>query len=146
MYGNNFGYNGYGGYRVPTGYQGQQSFVPQQGNQPFGGFPPAGQQNDGNNAGRPALQVPWVNGEIGAQAYIIAPNSALILMDSDNPIFYIKTSDSSGRASIQAFRYEELKPTQAQPVQDNQMYVTKEEFERFKASILNKTAEEVEEV
>lgn len=131
MYGNGYGYGyGYGGWnrgyssqpitspQSPQGFNGYQGQMPQMEPQP--------------QQGKPSLQVPWVNGEVGAQAYLIAPNSTVLLMDSDNPIFYIKTSDLSGKAAIKAFKYEEL--TQQTP-QSSPMYVTREEFENFKKSL-----------
>lgn len=86
---------------------------------------------------KPPLQgVAWVNGLIGAQAYILQPNSSILLMDSDAKVFYIKTSDASGKAEIRSFKYEEQV---AQPTQEPQVaYVTKEEFEKFKASFAEK--------
>lgn len=136
MFGNNYGY----------GYNNWQpgNFVPQS---PVSSNPPYRYQAsmtspqlqyDSNQ--KPALQVPWVNGEVGAQAYIIAPNSTVLLMDSDNPIFYIKTSDASGKAVIQAFKYQEVKSES--PVSSSDNYVTKKEFEEFKSSILNRVQEE----
>ena len=129
-----YGYSAY-----PGNPYGQRTVPPEQ---PFNGYQNNGYQNQQfNTPQKPTLSVPWVNGEVGAQAYMIAPNSAVLLMDSDNPIFYIKTSELDGRASIQAFRYEELKQTPPAPA-PSASYVTKEEFEAFKNSIFNKGAEE----
>lgn len=149
MYG--YGYrngNGFSGWGVPQGYATPPQQLPiMQGNQQFGQFPNGGPQVDNAVAQKPSLQVPWVNGEVGAQAYLVAPNSAVILMDSDNPVFYIKTSDISGKATIQAFRYEEIKQDSPAPISAQKMdYVTKEEFEAFKASLLNKPVEEEEKI
>lgn len=144
MYGNGYGFGNYG---MPGGYGGYGGYRPyaqtppiDQSSQGFNQFQ-NGQQANGAAFQKPALQVPWVNGEVGAQAYLIAPNSAVLLMDSDNPIFYIKSSDMSGKASIQAYRYEELKHDESVAPADK-TYVTKEEFEAFKASVLGRNAEE----
>lgn len=141
-------FNGYGyGF---NGLQGRNMYIPQP-PIPNQGVPQAPLfQNQNLQAQntveqKPSLQVPWVNGEVGAQAYLIAPNSSVILMDSDNPIFYIKTSDLSGKAQIQAFKYEEIKAPMQQRTEVS--YVTKAEFEEFKESILKgiKTEEKKEE-
>ena len=38
----------------------------------------------------------WVQGEEGAKAYMVAPGNSVLLMDSENSAFYIKSSDNSG--------------------------------------------------
>lgn len=38
----------------------------------------------------------WVQGEAGAKSYLVAPNSTVLLMDSENQRFYLKSSDASG--------------------------------------------------
>lgn len=38
----------------------------------------------------------WVQGEEGAKAYMVAPGSSVMLMDSENTVFYLKSSDQSG--------------------------------------------------
>lgn len=142
MYGNSYGYGyGYGGWN--RGYAPQPMGVPQ--NQaPFNGYQnQAPQAEPQQTTSKPSLQVPWVNGEVGAQAYLIAPNSTVLLMDSDNPIFYIKTSDLSGKATIQAFKYEELRQA---PQSQSPMYVTREEFESFKKSLVQKSTEEEQKI
>lgn len=39
----------------------------------------------------------WVQGQAGAEAYPVAPGAAVILMDSNAPVIYYKSADSSGR-------------------------------------------------
>lgn len=36
----------------------------------------------------------WVQGEEGAKAYMVAPGNSVLLMDSENSAFYIKSTDS----------------------------------------------------
>ena len=144
MYGNGYGY-GYGAWGSRAGFGQVPIGIPQ--NPPFTApyqqpAPPP-QVDSNQQTQRPTLQVPWVNGEVGAQAYLIAPNSTVLLMDSDNPIFYIKTSDLSGKATIQAFKYEEINPTSPVPASNSMNYVTREEFEAFKASLSGKKEEEI---
>ena len=74
-------------------------------------------------------QIQYVNGKQSAESYQMAPNSSVILMDSDLPRFYLKKSDASGSCTVKAYDFKESeadKPTE---------YVTKAEFEKFKASM-----------
>lgn len=44
-----------------------------------------------------------VNGINGANAYAIAPNSSVMLLDTSAPIAYIKTTDGNGYANVAAY-------------------------------------------
>ncbi len=77
-----------------------------------------------------------VMGPESAQAYQVGPNSRVILMDTNRPVFYFKQSDDSGYSETKAFKFEEIPlmqreivQTQAQDVSD---FVTKTEFNEFK--------------
>lgn len=49
----------------------------------------------------------WVQGEAGAKSYLVAPNTSVLLMDSENSNFYIKTTDAAGMLEqFQQFRKE----------------------------------------
>ena len=75
----------------------------------------------------------WVQGESGAKSYIITPNSTVMLMDSEQDRFYIKSADASGMPSpLRVFEYTEITSAPSAPVAT---YVTREEFDEFKASI-----------
>ena len=83
----------------------------------------------------------WVQGEAGAKSYLVAPNSTVMLMDSEKDVFYIKSADSSGMPlPLRVFDYQERgkSPDRASfttPSIDLSTYVTKEEFEAFSTSI-----------
>ncbi len=73
----------------------------------------------------------WVQGEEGAKAYLTAPGASVMLMDSENNTFYIKSSDQSGMPlPLRVFDYTERtaasKPTAQQ--QTGAEFVTREEF------------------
>ena len=77
--------------------------------------------------------INWVQGIEGAKAFQLAPNSNVILMDSENDgIFYIKTSDNVGMCKLRTFRYEEIDTT-APNMSD---YVKKSEVEDIVKSII----------
>lgn len=54
------------------------------------------------NFGR-QTKIVEVNGINGANAYSLAPNSNVILLDTSLPIAYIKSTDGNGYASVQTF-------------------------------------------
>ena len=57
----------------------------------------------------------WVSGEAEAMAYLVAPNSAVALWDSNSPTIYLKQADASGKPSIKVYDLVERtqKPVQA---------------------------------
>ncbi len=62
----------------------------------------------------------WINSEAEAMAYMVAPNCAVALWDTNNPLVYLKQADSSGRPSFKAFEIRErvLRPQQSAPEQN----------------------------
>ena len=89
---------------------------------------------------QPINNILQVMGPESAQSYQVGPNSHVILMDSNRPVFYTKKSDDSGYSVTKAFKFEEIPLFQEQmEIQnakiENNSYVTKEEFKEFKAMI-----------
>ena len=70
----------------------------------------------------------FVNEE-DAQRYYVPPNTSTLLMDKDNPIFYIKTSDALGRTTMEKFTFTKVEPP-APP-----QYVTMEDFAALNAKL-----------
>lgn len=81
----------------------------------------------------------WVQGEAGAKAYPVAPGSSVILMDSENNVFYIKSADQSGMPMMRTFDYVERTVSHNQPVQAampmQAEFVTRAEFEDLRQQI-----------
>jgi len=73
---------------------------------------------------QPKSQLIFVNGYEGAKAYQMMPNQMLMLLDSDNPIVYKKTTNNQGQASIEAFK---LVPIE--DVKETSEYVLRSDFE-----------------
>lgn len=46
---------------------------------------------------QPSDERIWVQGEAGAKAYFVAPNTTVVLWDTENPIIYVKTADATGK-------------------------------------------------
>lgn len=38
----------------------------------------------------------WVSGETGAKSWLVGNGQTVLLMDSENPVFYLKSSDQAG--------------------------------------------------
>lgn len=50
----------------------------------------------------------YVNGYAGAQGYQMPPNARVLLLDSEDGQFFVKTTDSLGRASICSFKFTQV--------------------------------------
>ena len=82
----------------------------------------------------------WVSGEVGAKSYLVAPNSTVLLMDSDAQRFYLKSADGAGMPSLRIFEYSEVSNAPQNAVQGAQSalkdlddkYVTRDEYEGLK--------------
>lgn len=90
---------------------------------------------------QPLNNILQVMGPESAQAYQLGPDSQVILMDSNKPIFYMKKSDSSGYSETRAFEFHEIplfqnnSSTNNNQLAQNSEYITKSEFEDFKKMI-----------
>lgn len=111
-------YNNY----FPTGYQ-PMNYQPQ--------------QPQSSSSG-----IVWVQGEAGAKAYPVAPNTSLLLMDSESSSFYIKTTDASGMPlPLRTFEYVEKSGQQTEKPMVSQQsndFITREEFEKRLSELKDK--------
>lgn len=57
--------------------------------------------------------IDWAIGKAGADAYPMAPNSKVMLLDTQDPVMYVKATDAVGRASIVIYDLVERQPVQA---------------------------------
>lgn len=73
--------------------------------------------------------IQYVNDRASAENYQMPPNSSVILMDSEKSRFYMKMTDASGQATLKSYDFKETE------VEKPKEYVTKEEFEEFKAKM-----------
>ena len=60
--------------------------------------------------------IVWVQNEMEAANYLVAPNSAVTLWDSNSPVVYLKQADASGKPSMKIYDLVERtqRPTQPQ--------------------------------
>lgn len=83
----------------------------------------------------------WVQGEAAARAYMVAAGNSVLLMDSDESVFYLKSTDASGMPQpMRIFDYTERTQTgTVRTAATSDKYVTREEFnnllERFDAFV-----------
>ena len=64
----------------------------------YGNFQPQPQSQPANNT------YAFVNGIEGAKSYPMQPNQTVMLMDSDDPLVYMKQSNAMGQATLKYFR------------------------------------------
>lgn len=81
----------------------------------------------------PQNGVQWVSGEQEARNWMIAPNSAVTLWDSNAPSVYLKQTDASGRPTFKIYDLVERAP--APPQNQTADFVTRKEFEELAALV-----------
>lgn len=60
-------------------------------------------QNQFQQPRQEAPSIVWVQSEQEALNYLVAPNSAVTLWDSNSPVVYLKQADASGKPSMKAY-------------------------------------------
>lgn len=105
-----------------TGYPGSNFTVNQ---------PNVQQQNSG---------IIWVQGENAAKAYPVGAGQSILLMDSEDAIMYIKSTDQSGMPlPLRIFDYKErfqnAKENTKVAEESKQDYISRDEFDKFKSEI-----------
>ena len=90
----------------------------------------------------------WVQGESGAKSYMVPANGTVLLMDSESDQFFLKSTDASGMPlPLRVFRYSEVLSQPREPqshIADEKVYVTKDEFEKFKREMAKMMEKEQE--
>ena len=79
----------------------------------------------------PTNDIKWVQGDAGARAFPVSAGATVQLMDTEAPVFYIKTVDVSGMPlPLRTFDYSERIPKEDKD--DRKDYVTRLEFDELK--------------
>lgn len=100
---------------------------------------PQYQQNGQTNIQIPAQQqqinnsgMIWVSGEMEAKEFPVAPNTAVTLWDSNNPVVYLKKADASGKPTTETYdlvrRDSSVQQAVQSPVASSVDYITRDEF------------------
>lgn len=122
----------------PTGYNPMGNYNPYQ-----VGYQQAQSTQQAQTGG-----LQWVQGEAGAKAFPVSAGQSVLLMDSENNVFYIKSTDNSGMPlPLRTFDYKERivqstsKAAQNAPqaVIDTSLFVTRNELEERLAEIVAKS-------
>lgn len=98
---------------------------------------PAATQNNG---------IIWVGGKAEADGYLVAPNSAVALWDSNNPVIYLRQADGTGKPTTKV--YDLVERTDTPPAQtasqiDLSRYVTIDQLEDILAERLKRPSKPV---
>lgn len=100
----------------------------------------------GYQLGRPI--VDWTIGKAGADAYPMGPSGKVMLLDTQEPVMYVKTTDAVGRVSILVYDLVERKPVVAEPAGSSEIDYDRirkmiaEEIKKAKTSTAKKAKED----
>lgn len=83
----------------------------------------------------------WVQGEAGAKSWYITPGSTVLLMDSENQRFYLKSADMNGVPAMRTFEYSEVGAQKPQEATQADNFVTVESFNEFRNDVMKKLDE-----
>ena len=90
---------------------------------------------------RPVSNLLKVTGPESAKAYQVGPNSSVVLFDANEPIFYLKSTDDSGFATLRTFEFSEKAPdvidvqaAKPDPV-DTSAFATKEDVDSIRKEL-----------
>ena len=76
----------------------------------------------------------WAQGEAGAKAYLVAPNTSVDIWDSERPTIYVKSADATGMPTMQIIDYTVRggNPQNEPPKEETQVFVKVEDFNALK--------------
>lgn len=81
--------------------------------------------------------IVWVQGEAAAKSYPVGPGNTLLMLDSEDSVFYIKTVDASGMPMpLRVFEFTER--SEIVRSQDAENFITRDEFEERIAQLMRK--------
>ena len=77
----------------------------------------------------------WVSGEQEAMAYLVAPNSAVALWDSNAPVIYLKQADASGKPTLKIYDLVERSAARPAPAAPQVEYATRQQLDELAARV-----------
>lgn len=94
-------------------------------------YQPQMPQNQANNA------MIWVQGLSGAKSYLVAPNTTVVLFDSESQTIYLKSADATGLPSMRILDYTIRDQKAPNSVFDKPVdtYATKSEMDALRAEL-----------
>lgn len=85
---------------------------------------------------QPAGSILWVRSEQEARDFLVAPNNAVVLWDSNSPVIYLKQADASGKPSMKIYDLVERTAMPSAPAGTAAAdYVTRKEFDELSALV-----------
>lgn len=96
---------------------------------------PVIQQNSAQNQ---QSGLNWIQGEQSAKSYLVAPNSSVVLFDSESQTIYIKSADASGMPSMKILDYtiRDINKTAPAPIaSETETYATKTDIDGLNEKI-----------
>ena len=80
--------------------------------------------------------ITWVQGENSAKSYPVAAGQSILLMDSESPVMYIKSTDQSGvPLPLRIFDYKERSQSTSNAQTQKIDYISRNEFDAFRNEI-----------
>lgn len=94
-------------------------------------YQPQTAQNQGNTG------IIWIQGESAAKSYLVAPNTTVVLFDSESQTIYLKSADATGLPSMRVLEYtiRDQKPSNGVFSQPTGDYVTRQEIDALRAEL-----------
>ena len=79
----------------------------------------------------------WIQGESAAKSYLVAPNSTVVLFDSESQTIYLKSADATGLPSMRILDYtiRDQKAHNGAFAQPSGDYATKQEMDALRAEL-----------
>lgn len=83
---------------------------------------------------QPTVQIQSVKGLEGANAYSLPNQSSIILLDTDEPVFYMKMTDANGRETVKEYEFSEKNSVKTEkiPVEED---TTKNALDKYEARL-----------
>lgn len=136
---NNNNYNPYGYGNYPFPYNNPLYNNYQQPTYPYGQFNQPQVQPQPQQPTQ-YKQYTFVNGIEGAKAFQLGNNQTMMLLDSENPIIYKKTSNEQGQSTIQYYKMIEISEDEVKNLniaELDELYASKEDVEAINKKIDN---------
>ena len=89
------------------------------------------------NQNQPNSSIIWIQGESAAKSYLVAPNSTVVLFDSESQTIYLKSADATGLPSMRVLDYtiRDQKAHNGVFAQPSGDYATKQEMDALRAEL-----------
>lgn len=95
-----------------------------------------GPQMPQNASATSSSGITWVQGEAAAKSFPVGAGQSVLLMDSEDSVMYIKSTDQSGMPQpLRIFDYTERTSEVGPSKKETSEYVSRSEFDEFKEDV-----------